>query len=317
LQWKRKRRQCGRRIDNGQKGEGMNRFGTWRHALGMVAVSMGLGAASVAVAGPNTGKLSLSGGFDFTTAYFFRGILQERNGVIWQPYLGVAADLYSVEEYDAGRDGPVSSLSLSLGTWASLQSKQTGGTDDNTPVFYENDWYGGVNVGLFNTLIAGVSYVAYVSPSDAFSTVQEIDFNLGLDDSEWLGAFALNPSAVIAYEYDHSALGVDNGTYLQLGIKPSVEAIKSESYPVTVAFPVITGLSLNDYYETDGHNDQTWGYTSFGVIGSVPLTFMGEDYGSWAASMSATLYTFNTNLQNVNKGNDPWVVGTAGVSVSY
>jgi hypothetical protein len=288
----------------------------WRQAIG-VAVAASLLAATGALAGPNGGKLSLTGGFDFTTAYFFRGILQERDGLIWQPYLTVTANLYSVDDYDAAKNGPVSGVSLFGGTWASLQSEHTGGTDNNTAVFYENDWYGGLNVSLYDKLTAGVSYVAYVSPSDAFSTVQEVDFNLGLNDSEWLGAFALNPSLLLAYEFDKSALGVDKGTYLQLGIRPSFEAIHSETYPVTLAFPVVMGLSLGDYYETTGTDDETWGYTTFGMVGSVPLAFMGEDYGAWSASMGVTLYTFNANLESINHENDPWVVGTAGVSVTY
>jgi hypothetical protein len=295
----------------------MIRNNRWRHTVWAFAVTASLATAGVAAAGPNQGRISLLGGFDFVTAYVFRGIMQERNGLIWQPYLTVTGNLYSVEDYDLGRDGPVSSVSLFGGTWASLQSAHTGSTDNDTPVFYENDWYGGVNFGLFNKATAGFSYVAYVSPSDAFQTIQEVDVNLSLDDSDWLGAFALYPSAVIAYEYDKQALGVDNGAYLQLGIRPTWEAIKSETYPLTLAFPIITGFSLSDYYETDGSNDQTWGFTSFGVQGSVPLAFMGEDFGSWAATMGATLYTFNSNLQEINDDDDPWVVGQAGISISY
>jgi len=295
----------------------MKRIGKWRHALGTAAVVVGLASASTAMAGPNTGKISLSGGFDFVTAYVFRGIMQERNGVIWQPYLTVTGNLYSVDDYDLGRDGPISSVSLFGGTWNSLQSKQTLGTDENDPVFYETDWYGGATFGLFNTASAGVSYVAYTSPSDAFRTIQEVDVNLSLDDSDWLGAFALYPSAVIAYEFEGAALGTDNGAYLQLGIRPTWEAIKSESYPVTLGFPILTGLSLGNYYETDGSNDEIWGFTSFGVQASVPLAFMGENYGSWSASMGATLYTFNHNLQEINGDDDPWVVGQAGIAVTY
>jgi len=288
----------------------MKRIGKWRNVLGTAAVALCLASASPASAGPNTGKLSLSGGLDFVTAYVFRGIMQERDGFIAQPYLTLTGNLYSVDDYDLGRDGPVSSVSLFLGTWLSVQS-------DSNPVFYENDWYGGINFGLFNKATAGVSYVAYVSPGDAFATTQEVDMNLALDDSDWLGAFALYPSAVIAFEFDGTALGTEEGTYLQLGIRPTWEAIKSESYPVTLAFPITTGFSLGDYYETNGNNNETWGFTSFGIAGSVPLAFMGEDYGSWSATASATLYTFNHNLQEVNKGNDPWVVGQAGVTVTY
>jgi hypothetical protein len=54
--------------------------------LTLVAIAAAwLGAASASAA-PNTGKFSISGGVDITTAYFFRGILQERDGFIIQPY---------------------------------------------------------------------------------------------------------------------------------------------------------------------------------------------------------------------------------------
>jgi hypothetical protein len=294
----------------------MSRFTRWRHVCGAAAIAIGLAGTSPAWAGPNSGKISLSGGFDFVTAYVFRGIMQERDGLIWQPYLTVTGNLYSVEDYDLGRDGPVSSFSLFGGTWNSLQSAQTGASDNNK-VFYETDWYGGANVGLFNKAVAGVSYVAYTSPSNAFDTTQEVDLNLSLDDSDWLGAFALYPSAVFAYEMVGKALGTESGSYFQFGIRPTWEAIKSETYPVTLAFPIVTGISLNDYYETNGHNDETWGFTSFGLVGSVPLAFMGENYGSWSATMSGTVYQFNSNLKNINDGDTPWVVGQAGIAVSY
>ena len=292
-------------------------IGGRRLAFGMAALALGLVAAGPAAAGPNTGKLSLSGGIDFTTAYFFRGILQERDGLIVQPYLEVGANLYSApEDYDVSRDGPLSSISLTLGTWNSLQSKQTGGTDENDPVFYETDWYGGVNFGFFGKLDTGVSYVAYTSPSDAFSTVQEVDFNLGLDDSEWLGAWALSPSATFAIETDGAALG-KSGSYAQIGIEPSFEAIHSDTYPVNVSFPVTAGFSINNYYDGPGKNDQTWGFADFGVVASVPLAFIPEDYGSWSFSGGAHLFTFNKGLQKINHDNDPWVVGVWSLSMTY
>lgn len=45
-------------------------------------------------AGPNTGKLSFSAGVDFTTQYFFRGILQENQDFIAQPFGEITATLY-------------------------------------------------------------------------------------------------------------------------------------------------------------------------------------------------------------------------------
>ena len=44
--------------------------------------------------GPNRGRVWLAFNDDFTTAYFFRGILQERDGFIWQPSLDVGITLF-------------------------------------------------------------------------------------------------------------------------------------------------------------------------------------------------------------------------------
>src|SRR5688572_22874536 len=40
---------------------------------------------------PNTGGLTLTGGVDWTTAYFFRGYNQEDTGLIFQPWVTITA----------------------------------------------------------------------------------------------------------------------------------------------------------------------------------------------------------------------------------
>src|SRR5512147_1578110 len=65
--------------------------------------------------GPNRGRLSFSLTNDFTTAYFFRGILQERNGFIWQPSAELTFNLWK-------GDGPLHSVALGMGIWNSFQT---------------------------------------------------------------------------------------------------------------------------------------------------------------------------------------------------
>ena len=103
--------------------------------LTLVAIAAAwLGAASASAA-PNTGKISFSGGVDITTAYFFRGILQERDGFIIQPYGEVGFALYKGEN-DEGK-GDWSGLSLFGGTWASLHSEETNHSASSLNAFYE------------------------------------------------------------------------------------------------------------------------------------------------------------------------------------
>jgi hypothetical protein len=61
----------------------------------------------------NRGNISLSGGLDVPTAYYFRGILQEDEDFIAQPYVDAT---FSLHKNDKG----FNSLSASLGMWNSL-----------------------------------------------------------------------------------------------------------------------------------------------------------------------------------------------------
>src|SRR5262245_15117818 len=94
----------------------------WRGCAGFLGVAAGtafLLAAASASAGPNTGNVSFSLGMDFTTAYFFRGILQERDGFIWQPYGEINMPVY-VDEGAA-----LSKVTPFVGNWNSVQSEKT------------------------------------------------------------------------------------------------------------------------------------------------------------------------------------------------
>ena len=284
--------------------------------LALVAIATGwLGAASVSAA-PNTGRFSFSGGVDFTTAYFFRGILQERDGFIIQPYGEVGVALFKGKNDDS--KGDWSGLSLFGGTWASLHSQETNHQASSLDAFYENDWYGGLQAQFMdNKVTTRAFYIAYTSPSDAFKTVQEVDLSAALDDSEWLGAFALKPSILFATETQNTAMGTESGEYLELGVAPSYPIVDSETMPMTLTFPVKLGLSLDDYYELSENNEDTFGYASTGVKLSFPLTFIPEDYGAWSASGGVNVYYFGNNTRTLNHEDEVWAVGTWGVSMAY
>lgn len=281
----------------------------WRHRLAAAVAIAGLCTAS-AYAGP-TDRVSFGAGLDVTTAYFFRGMLRERHGLIVQPSAEIDTTLYRAPDYDLGRDGPLSSVALRLGTWNSVHSQSDTGT------FHESDLYGGLALGFFERLELAFSYVAYLSPDDSFDTIQELDVALSLDDVEWLGPLALRPQVLLAHELDGRAFGPERGTYLQLGIQPTFALLPDDRYPVSLILPIVAGFSIGDYYETFAHHDETWGFTSVGAVTSVPLAFLGDTYGVWSASLGAHVYTFNDNLETINEDDDPWVVGMAGLSVAY
>jgi len=279
--------------------------------LALVAVAAAwLGAASASAA-PNTGRLSFSGGTDFTTAYFFRGILQERNGFIIQPYAELGVNLHKDE-------GPFSGLSLVGGFWNSIHSEGTNAQKASLRVLYEQDWYGGVQLSLWdNKIVSRAFYLALTSPSDAFRTVQEVDISLAFDDSEWLGMFALKPSLLFATETSGTSMGTERGEYLELGVAPAFTIIQSDTYPVTLTIPNKVGLSLDDYYEVTDQNEDTFGYYSGGLKLSFPLAFIPEEYGAWSASGGVQFLVLGSNTGDLNDNDDFWTVGTWGISMAY
>lgn len=288
----------------------LGRFDRWVMGAVLGAIALA-GTAGTAVAGPNSGKVAFSVGYDFTTAYFFRGILQERRGLIMQPYGEINVNLYADEE------GPITGLTLIGGMWNSIHSEKTL-TDDSGPSnWYEADIYGGAKLTLLSKLDLKALYIAYTYPNGAFNTVQELDLTVALNDSEWLGMFAMYPSFTWAWEMANTALGADKGRYLEFNVRPSFTVIESETYPVTLAFPMQVGLSAGNYYEMDGESDETFGFFKGGFVVSVPLAFIPSDYGAFSVSAGAAIYSFGQNLQTFNESDDPWVVGTWSVNWAY
>jgi len=264
-------------------------------------------------AGPNSGLVQFNAGMDFTTAYFFRGILQERDGFIWQPHGEVDFNLYKQE------GDTLSGLTLFAGNWNSVQSEKTlsrgGGTGPGN--WYESDIYAGFKFDFFDTFELKPYYYLYTYPNGAFPSIQEMDVNFSLFDAQWLGMWALNPSFLMAWEFDNTTLGTKPGTYAEVDINPNFVVYQDDTYPVSLAIPMQIGMSVSDYYESPSGRNQGFGFYKGGVTLSVPLGFVPEEYGSWNVAAGPAVYVFNSNLKNFNKGNNPWVVGTVSLNFTY
>ena len=235
-------------------------------------------AAAQDPADPNPGAITVSGALDFTNAYLFRGIKQESDGLIMQPYLDLGVTLYTGE-------GSLKTFGINVGTWNSLHGFNDSGTDNprNHKLWYESDFYTTLAFGLTGGVSAGVTYTAYTSPNDGFTTVKEVSFKIGVDDSMQLGKFSLKPYGIIAAEMDTSTHtgqadgGLEAGTYVELGIAPSY------AWPrFSVSMPVKVGLSLSNYYEDPiSNDDSTFGFGSAAGIITYPLSAKPTKYGSW------------------------------------
>lgn len=152
---------------------------------GVVAVIGGVvlvvGATAPAAFAAEGEESAISGSLDLTasTHYIFRGLVQEDQGLVFQPSLTLGAEL-------ATWDGQLQSLGLSFNSWNSFHSGPTGsgGSGSHSPTsWYESDFTVGLSFGFACGATLDVSWLEYTSPNGSFSTTSEIDFALGYDDS--------------------------------------------------------------------------------------------------------------------------------------
>ena len=284
-------------------------------------------AAEGDAADPNTGAISVGGGVDFVTQYWFRGIAQENQEVIAQPWVELGINLYESE-------GVFSSVDFNVGIWNSLDSGPSG-TGAGGRMWSEADFCTGLSASVSDFTVS-VIYTAYYSPNTVFATTQEIALKFEYDDSglwenlgvNFLGFSGLAPYALIAFEFDGGADGISGeGVYLELGIAPGFELAFVENYPITITFPVTLGLSLSDYYQAPNATtglieDDAFGYVTFGVEAGVPLAFIPSRYGEWEFHAGVYVIVLGSNVKNaangvVTNGDSAEVFAKFGFSFSY
>jgi hypothetical protein len=273
-------------------------------------------AAQDAAQDPNPGAMTISGAVDFTNAYMFRGIKQERSGLITWPYFDLGLALYS-------GDKGLKSVGVNFGTWNSLHTDGTGSDGPSGKLWYESDFYATLGLGFGGGFTLGTTYTAYTSPNNMFSTVKEIAFKASVDDSGYLKKAAVKPYALIAFEFDTAAGtgqadgGAKAGKYVELGVGPGYSTSKA-SFTV----PIKVGLSAGDYYENPlTGEDSKFGYFSLAGVVTVPLGGTTK-FGSWNVHggveyqrLGDTLKIFNRDADGTPKDNQ--VIGSVGIGFSY
>jgi uncharacterized protein (TIGR02001 family) len=246
---------------------------------------------------PNTGALTFTGAVDFTHAYYFRGYLQENDGLIVQPSLTVSGAL-------------ADNVTIYGGMWNSLHSEQTGGDEG---IWYEADFFAGADIVL-GPVVLGVNYTLYVYPDGGFEDIHELQGKLTFDDSTLSEdpAIVFKPYVLVAYE-----LADDNGTedtYLEVGANPSF-GLGDTGLSITV--PIALGMSLDDYYFDDDGDDELLGFATVGLATSIPLPVPSK-YGAWNLNASIKyLYLIADGLEAANEDDEHEFIGTLGISFAY
>jgi len=272
--------------------------------IALFVAATGSPAHAQGSADPNPGAITLTAGFDFANAYFFRGIPQDDTGVVMWPSGDLGFALFS-------GDGALKSFGVNIGTWNSLHTGSAGSDGPSGKLWYESDFYAGASLGFGKGTALGVIYTAYTSPNGLFGTVKELSFKLTVDDSGLLGAAAVKPYMVLAQELDGQADGGANeGTYLELGIGPGLSLSRA-----SLTVPMKVGLSLSDYYEgADG--DDTFGFFSVAGVVTVPFTSAPTRFGSWNIH-GGVEFLFLGDRNEAVFGDSSHVIGSIGIGLSY
>lgn len=264
---------------------------------------------------PNPGAITLTAAADTVSTYMFRGIRQNSTGIAAQPYADVGVALFN-------GDGALKSANLNVGTWNSLHSGDTGANSASRNMWYESDFYATLAAGLGGGTSIGSTFTAYTSPNAGFSTVREVAFRLGIDDTPFLGGAALHPYAMVAFELltqdgtGQADGGSKAGKYLELGVAPSHAGAKA-----TVAVPLKLGLSLGDYYELRNSRgavveNPRFGFASMAGIVTVPL---GETsrFGGFNIHGGVEFQRLGNTTRALNGGDANKVIGSVGVGLTY
>ncbi|MCA8975571.1 MAG: hypothetical protein KDC98_12685 [Planctomycetes bacterium] len=280
-----------------------------RHDSGdIVAASAAAPQAEPAVSG--------SWGLDFTSAYYFRGIVQENQGMLGQPHLELTYGL-------AEQVGPVRNLELRLGTWNSLHDgpSSAGGPGAKTSAWYESDFYLDLSGSLFDKWSASATYLWYSSPNAQFNTAEELLLGVSYDDKAlWGEGFGgLQPRAALGFEMKGQADGGGTlGRYLELAVEPEFELGKTGALDWSLSVPVTLGLSAGNYYEhpVTGSNGFL-GFFDIGAVASTPLPMIPSRFGPWQMSISLHSLVLGNSTKAMNAGDGvEWIAGL-GFSTTF
>lgn len=255
-----------------------------------------------------SGRLS----FDFTTQYFFRGIVQENKGIIVQPSIDLSMKVLE-------GDDTLRKLNVVVGQWNSLHSDQTN-SGGSGGVWYESRFYLGVESQLGERWHAGLRYNTYSFPNSGNTPIQEFALSVRFDDAGVFSeSFSLQPTLTIAKEVSGQRDGGnDKGTYAELAIAPSWTIGTLGQSDLTLTIPGKVGTSLGGYYERPaGGGDDFFGYLQGGAVLSNQLDFLPAGLGPWNAHVGLHLLLLAGNTKSYNSGDNAEFIFEFGMSTEF
>ncbi len=268
------------------------------------------GTETPAPASIETPKKSIfSGDLGVTVAnqYNTRGLIIQDDGVTFQPYLNLYANVYKGE-------GFVNSASIFLGLWSDVSSNtDVSGPGNDGSHFTEFDYGLGFTVNFADRWTFTSFYNRWTSPADGYGDGHWINGTIAFDDTGLLGEnLSLKPYLLVLRDLGgDAATGLQkNAWYIEPGIRPNYTFFAGSETPVNVALLVKAGLG-NKFY-----GGETYGYIAAGPQITVPLGFIDPSAGKWTASASWLYYDFGSSLEAFN-GKSHEQLATFNLSVSF
>lgn len=263
-------------------------------------------------------EYSVGVGVTFATDYFFRGYLQDddgllNGGIIAQPYIEIGFPVYATDDY---------TFEATVGTWNSFNS-EVEGVGASPSSWYESDLYAGLTASTGNFEF-GAIYTWYLYPFGGVPEIQElgayVSYAIPLtgDDPDVDDEFVFDLGVGAGVYFETKDEGGSEDAYLELGIEAATELeIESFDDPISLAFPVTVGMSLDDYYFDDQGDDTFLGYVSVAAAAGFPLT-PGGKYGSWTLTPAVEgLFLFADNLESINGDDNVQLIGSLSLDLAF
>jgi len=230
-------------------------------------------------------------GFDVVSNFVFRGIPQENQGFIIQPYTNLHFRIYN-------GSGPITSITADIGIWNSFQNHNPlaspGSTVSN---WYRFDFLAGLTFNA-NKLAVSPYFRSYASPSDAFQTAYTTGLKVSYDDKEMLGDFSLHPYALVELQlqgttgnnYSLFPGSHGRGQYYEVGISPGY----TWHNDLTLSMPLKAGFGSGGFYL----GNRGFGFFSVGLDAAYSLTCIPAGLGKWTLHGGATYYQIGGDSTN-------------------
>jgi len=250
-----------------------------------------------------------------------RGMIVRDKGLTIQPLLLAFVPLYK-------GDGFINGVKLFGGAWndfgTSSVSKHPPYGSKPTTNWTEIDPIAGFSVGFAKNFTFDATWSAFAEQILDIGTSHNLELKVSMDDSPYLGAFALHPSFAYWQELEGKATDADvpfavfgpsprsggnpqpgPSYYLDAAIDPSY-TFKDVLGGLKLEAPCSVLLPNKRFYGEYFGKASTVGLIDVGAKATVPLTFMPEGYGHWSFHTGVKYqYYVDKNLYNLNIFNAP------------